>query len=77
MHFKDEDPFEGMVAEGMSQLGSSADGTMQVFLSLSLQVCAQNADFRDRYFITLQTMQEFDGHGHIFLRCLFTENVEE
>ena len=27
-----------MVAEGLSQLGRSADGTMQVFLSLSLQV---------------------------------------
>ncbi|XP_065066799.1 leucine-rich repeat and guanylate kinase domain-containing protein-like isoform X2 [Rhopilema esculentum] len=34
---EEEDPFETMVAEGLSQLGRSADGTMQVFLSLSLR----------------------------------------
>eukprot|EP00112_Aurelia_sp_Birch-Aquarium-sp1_P022405 Seg6301.1 transcript_id=Seg6301.1/GoldUCD/mRNA.D3Y31 product="Leucine-rich repeat and guanylate kinase domain-containing protein" protein_id=Seg6301.1/GoldUCD/D3Y31 len=34
---EEEDPFEAIVAEGLSQLGKSADGTMQVFLSLSLQ----------------------------------------
>ena len=31
-----------MVAEGLSQLGRSADGTMQVFLSLSLRVGTYN-----------------------------------
>lgn len=45
LHFlfmEEDDPFEIMVAEGLSQLGRSADGTMQVFLSLSLQVTQKN-----------------------------------
>eukprot|EP00794_Sanderia_malayensis_P006043 gene6043-6745_t len=33
----DEDPYAKMIAEGLSQLGRSADGTMQIYLSLNLQ----------------------------------------
>ena len=35
---KENDPFTLLVADGLSQLGRSADGTMQVFLSLTLKV---------------------------------------
>ena len=30
---------EEIIANGLSQLGRSADGTMQVYLSLTLSVC--------------------------------------
>lgn len=41
MHFAkepEEDEFEEMIAEGLSQLGRSADGTLQVYLNLFLPV---------------------------------------
>ena len=41
MHFAKEpegDDFEEMIAEGLSQLGRSADGTLQVYLNLFLPV---------------------------------------
>ena len=41
MHFTkepEEDEFEEMIAEGLSQLGRSADGTLQVYLNLFLPV---------------------------------------
>ena len=34
----EEDEFEEMIAEGLSQLGRSADGTLQVYLNLFLPV---------------------------------------
>lgn len=41
MHFAkepEEDEFQEMIAEGLSQLGRSADGTLQVYLNLFLPV---------------------------------------
>ena len=52
----EEDEFEEMIAEGLSQLGRSADGTLQVFLNLFLPVSTLFAVthniFTSQYLIT-------------------------
>ena len=49
MMIKEDDPFEILVAEGLSQLGKSADGTMQVFLSLSLKVTPKSISIENEW----------------------------
>ena len=52
----EEDEFEEMIAEGLSQLGRSADGTLQVYLNLFLPVSTLFAVthniFASQYLIT-------------------------